>query len=310
MKSIPFHKFKLTNFVLILLILIGSCQSSEDPDPVDQSQNGITGVVTDQVGNAFANAKVNLEENGVFISQQTTDGSGNFQFANLSFSTYDLNLILPKTTIDGGTNPQTVMLQDVAGAVVDFMVSPQPYAADLVLGATDILGEVRTQTGEIPTDPDDLLYAVNVFSNQMRVPILAPDQHHVKLSEWQTAQGSVTMTCLGNSTKFDFEFTGLLSEGVYTLWIAPMSQGDILGTGAIGSSDGSQNVLPVDSNGDGATTITMSAGDLSVFGTLSTCALTVETSIALILDYHIDGNTHGSVAGPDPTEVGHMIFTF
>ena len=306
----PFQR--LIKSILFSLLLAGlfSCESGDDPAPVPRSANGISGIVSDNMGNVYGNATLSLTQGGTFIRQETTDNTGAYQFPNLDLGDYEVALTIPKTTASNGANPKSVTIADSNGATVDFTVNTQPLNAAVVLGAADVLGEVRTQSGEIPSSPDDLLYAVNVFSNQDLVPITAPDGHHIQLSEWDTAQGTVIMTCMGASTVFEFSFTDLIPEGVYTLWIGPVNGTDILGTGAIGLSDGSQNNLEVDENGDGTLSVTMGTGPLSVFGDLDNCALTASTEFNLILDYHIDGNTYGSSPGPDPTEVGHMIFTF
>ena len=140
------------------------------------------------------------------------------------------------------------------------------------------------------------------------MPILGPDGEHVTLAEWDNAEGSAEIHCSGDTTVMEFSFSGLLPEGVYTLWVGPMNGNNILGTGALGDGSGSDNILDVSPAGNAEISISMDPGNLSVAGSISSCLLTNQTDIVLILDYHIDGQTHGASPGADNTDVGHLLF--
>ena len=170
------------------------------------------------------------------------------------------------------------------------------------------MGEVRNAAGSVPSGASELLFAVNVFTDQAMVPLLGPDGMQVTLGEWNNAEGIVNIFCDGDTSHLEFTFSGLLPEGVYTLWVGPMDGSTILGTGALGDGSGTDNILDVDSNGDATISLSMEAGSLSVAGSLASCVLTSQVDIVLILDYHIDGKTYGSSPGADQNDVGHLLF--
>ena len=308
-------KRQLIIFTLLftLIFALGSCSSSDDSGsdddftPTDEVGE-ISGMVTDQDGNVYERVRVHLKEGTSTFRTVNTDENGNYLFTNVPVGTFNISIDLPLSTDHAGTDPKQVTVQENGNSTVDFGIETNFIEGVLVLGSADFLGEVRNASGNIPTGPTELLFAVNVFSNQEMVPILGPDGSQITLDQWDNAGGTAEIFCDGETTHLSFTFTGLLPEGAYTLWVGPMENTDILGTGALGDSSGTENVLEVDQNGNAEISITMTPGSLSVFGFISSCLLTNQTDILLILDYHIDGQTHGGSPGADSTEVGHMLF--
>jgi hypothetical protein len=143
----------------------------------------------------------------------------------------------------------------------------------------------------------------NSFCNPIN-PIVAPDGHLVTFSEWVHANGSASMQCLGDAgTRVNVQLTGLLPNGVYTAWVLAFdSSGNLLGLGALGKSDGSQNSFQADANGRGRISAVQPAGELSCFPyNVSSCLLDTPgvAEVQIHIGYHLDGQTHGSCFGGD-----------
>ena len=315
MKSIFFNKRKIWyGFLFTSLLVSLSCSSESDPsddDPnVPNDQVGeINGMVTDEDGNLYDNVRILLNEGTTLFRVVNTNENGMYTFTNVPVGGYNVEIELPLSTTASGAVSSQVSVQVNNTATVDFTIRANRVDAALVLGAADFLGEVRNAAGGVPTGSSELLYAVNVFTDpSTSVPILGPDGEHVTLGEWDNAEGSVEIYCSGETTVMEFSFSGLLPEGVYTLWVGPMSGNNILGTGALGDGSGTDNILDVSPLGNAEISVSMEPGSLSVFGTLSSCLLTNQTDIVLILDYHIDGQTHGASPGLDTSDVGHLLF--
>ncbi len=300
--------------ILLFIFTLCGCSSSDDipGDPGGQSNgNGnatVSGTVKDIDGNPYERVKIDLKQAVNQVGSTTTDETGRFAFNNVKSGDYSLLMNLPLASDEVSQNPADLTVNGSNTASVDFVIETDEVDGNVTLGANDPLGEVRTEDGSVPSNADDLLYAVNVFSNFDRVPILNPDGQHIKRSEWDDAQGTMNVYCNGDTSYFEFEFSGLIPNGAYTLWVGPVNGLNILGTGALGNSSGTDNILDVDASGNAEISLSMEAGNLSVFGMLSSCILTNGTDIMIILDYHIDNQTHGPSPGPDHTEVGHILF--
>ena len=302
--------------VSVVGIFLVSCSGDSDPDDTNNNGNNnqsedvgqVSGMVEDEDGNVYDNVRILLKEGTTTFRIVSTDNLGIYNFANVPVGSYNVEFELPLSTSAVGSDSQSVNVQKNATSNADFTVRPMPIDGTLVLGAGDIVGEVRNAAGNIPTAASEELYAVNVFSNQALVPILDPDGLPVTLGKWDNAEGVAEIYCDGETSYFEFEFSGLLPNGAYTLWVAPMNGTQILGTGAMGDPSGSDNALNVNGAGNASIAIVMDSGTLSVSGSIPSCVLTSQVDIVLILDYHIDGMTYGGSPGPDHTDVGHILF--
>ncbi|MGI9546155.1 MAG: carboxypeptidase-like regulatory domain-containing protein [Flavobacteriaceae bacterium] len=302
---------------IVLLSVLSSINSActttndpaDEPDPNTANDMGeISGIVEDQDGNLYHNVKMTLKEGSATFRVVSTGENGMYTFTNVPVGSYSVDIELPLSTdaVSGDSKSVSVSKSNTTNA--DFTIETTAIDGTLVLGSGDLLGEVRTATGDVPSSGSDLLYAVNVFTDQALVPLIGPDGMQVTLAQWDNAEGTVEIYCEGKTSHMEFTFSGLLPEGAYTLWVAPMNGSNITGTGALGDSSGSDNILDVDATGNASISIAMDSGSLSVFGSLSSCVMTSQTDVVLILDYHIDGLTHGSSPGADKDDVGHLLF--
>ena len=303
---------KLQIFLICVgMVFIGvSCSSDSEPTPVS-NELSITGQVTDQAGNGYENVSLNLSKEGATLFSAVSNEEGVYSLFDIPGGEYNLQLSTPRAAEAIGENPKSINILESEVETVDFDIQTLPVEATLTLAPTDLLGEISTSNNQEPSNPDDLLYAVSVFTDNNLVPITAPNGHHIKLDEWDDAEGATSIHCNGKETIFQFEFSGLIPNGVYTLWLAPYNPpAQMKGTGALGRITGVDNILSVDDQGNSEITVSMLPGSLSVFGNLGSCALTDNTPMLIVLDYHIDQQTHGASPGPDATEVSHMIFYF
>ncbi len=293
-----------------------ACSSDE---PAMTNTPTITGTVLDQNDGAYDNVEVRLLQSGTEISSLKSDPSGEFIFTNLNDGTYEIEIDPPLATSVQGSNPISLAV-DMNGAAADFTLNLSEVPAYIIGSDLDPYGEIKNSNRLSPQDQDEI-YAVNVFSDQQLVPIYAPDGHQLTFSEWKEAEGTARFRCNGRATFYEMEFSGLIPNGVYTVWVSPLlsqktvqsvwtPDTDMLGLGALGGSGGLKNIVLADEMGNAVLTGDMGSGPLSNFGEIASCVLTSARGLAMIVDYHIDGNTYGDTAGPDHTEVGHMIFLF
>src|SRR5207247_1737162 len=98
---------------------------------------------------------------------------------------------------------------------------------------------IRDASGRIPTDPDALVYEVRKGN-----AVLAPDGHQLTLAEFNAPQGRASVKCVQQGTHAVLELTGLIPNGVYTVWnVVFRSPGfdptfaNLIGLGAIGAPD-------------------------------------------------------------------------
>lgn len=173
---------------------------------------------------------------------------------------------------------------------------------------------VETADGQLPSNPGDLLYEVRKHE-----PVIAPDGHQVTWGEFSNIQGSASVKCTEKGTQATIIVSGLIPNGVYTIWNvtvkAPgfdpsMADFNITGIGAAGDGNGKDNVVTASPNG----TITISTespgGNLSMFGQIGPCSLSDEFEWHLVGSYHIDGKTYGQDLGPDGTVAEQFGFIF
>lgn len=307
---------------LLLLILLVACDDNDPKEPlVSAGLGSVSGTILDDQGVAYRNIKVQLEKAETVVGTELTNESGNYQLDQIEAGNYQIRMIPPLGGKATGDNPTEIVVTDGLTENQDFTLSLEPVAATLVLGGTDPLKEVTNVNGQVPADKADLLYTPLVFEQPLGelYPILAPDGHHVSLEEWQKAKGSAIISCNGNTTKYKLEFTGLIPNGVYTLWNFILTKhleptdginfaNDIKANGALG--DGVSNKLFASSAGEAELELDAHPGGLSMFGSQPPCAIANSEGFILVVNYHIDGKTHGGSPGPDKDDVAHMLIYF
>ena len=113
------------------------------------------------------------------------------------------------------------------------------------------------------------------------------------LGDWLRHRGTGRYTCSKGTGELDIEFSGLVANGVYTLWhtfIALPPTKPFSGTLdlPLGARDGSESVFRADANGEAA----------FVHRFMPCLQLSdVWTSAMLALNWHSDGNTYGADPG-------------
>ena len=128
------------------------------------------------------------------------------------------------------------------------------------------------------------------------------------------------MKCQGNGTRVTVRYTGLIPNGVYSAWAVVFGPGpalpdgsNLLGAGALGRPDGSQNHFRASSTGEGGLDVIMPAGVLSFIPyTIGSCLLNDPPigEVQIHTAYHIDGQTHGGVPGDDCSVAIPLAFSF
>ncbi|MGB5555257.1 MAG: hypothetical protein WBM83_11410, partial [Flavobacteriaceae bacterium] len=103
-------------------------------------------------------------------------------------------------------------------AIKEVVVQKWPLRALLNYGDADIFHEIRDKHGNFPTNPSERLYAANHYQPPLSLltPIKAPNGHHVTLSEWQTAQGTLMVHCNGLTSTVEIGLEGMIPNGTYT----------------------------------------------------------------------------------------------
>jgi hypothetical protein len=152
-----------------------------------------------------------------------------------------------------------------------------------------------------------------IFSPRYRPADRRNLRHHITLGEFRQVAGSIAAKCTDQGTHVSMHLNGLIPHGVYTVWVAkpdPTDMSKMIGVGALGKDDGSQNSFSADKDGEAYISATNPGGKLSTFGTIAGCWLTGEPIVQIAGVYHIDGNTHGKEVGPDGMYVGQFAFAY
>lgn len=195
--------------------------------------------------------------------------------------------------------------------------------------AATVLADSHTRNGNpiVPYDP-----AVDANGNPIVDPVvynsfctppnavIDPANHPVTYSKWVKADGAATMRCEGRVTRVRVDVTGLIPHGVYTAWVIVFGPGpalpdgsNLLGIGALGRPDGSQNHFVVSDNGEGHLDVIMPAGVLSELPyPVGPCLLTDPNlgEVHIGLAYHMDGQTHGGSPGNPCSFALPLAFSF
>ena len=173
---------------------------------------------------------------------------------------------------------------------------------------------VETETGELPSDPSQLLY-----ENRMHQPVTTPDGRHLTWGEFATPQGSIALQCTDAGVEATLQLTGLIPNGVYTFWnvtfdapgFNPGVEGmNIMGLGAAGKGDGSDNFFLASPDGKGSITFLSPGGNLSLQGDMEACPLTDNYELHVVGTYHIDSQSYGPIIGPDGTFAEQFAFIY
>jgi len=172
------------------------------------------------------------------------------------------------------------------------------------------------------TPADTPLYLINHFfpgAGLCARPVLAPDGHQVTLAEWKRGRGTAQLECHPEGTKVDLSISGLLPNGLYTIWVAYQDQAidpdnldSYVAVQALGATDGTQNTFRASATGQGQLSVIHPAGPLLLAPAgpdpvgLVDCLLNEpqildrpERKFLLTIrcDYHVDDKEYGPIPG-------------
>jgi hypothetical protein len=305
----------------VAFCILGCSSDNSSGTQPPNAFGSLTGIILDDNGIAYAMVKVELETvGGAIVASEVTDESGKYEIAQVPAGNYTLSVQPPLGSIVANNHP-TVTITDGQTTNKDFSFKIATNEAYVVLAPVDPLGEVKNVDGETPTG-NEAIYTPFSVSNPGLGPlsaIMAPDGHHVTLNEWRMASGTALVSCEGATTHYTFELSGLIPNGVYTLWNsilkAPQEPENDLsfensfeGLGAL--KDTSANSFVASAQGEAQMVMSVDPGALSMLGTQPPCTITATEGFIIVVNYHIDNLTHGPSPGPDLSNVAHLLFYF
>lgn len=175
---------------------------------------------------------------------------------------------------------------------------------------------VVNQDGQTPSNANDKVYELRKMN-----PVIAPDGHQLSWAEFSSVRGTIDVQCKGNGVEYELDLSGLIPNGLYTIWDVvfqapgmdpthPMLGLD--GLGASGKGDGSDNVVRASSTGRATITIFSTPGPLSMVSNedLGACPLTDNFEWHVVGAYHIDDQSYGPLLGPDGEAIEQFGFIF
>ena len=179
------------------------------------------------------------------------------------------------THLDLGLPEQDVYIEREAGSDEVWRVTKGDHNMNAVLYKT------ADETPHDPFNPD----GIGPFKKGATIGMT--------LGEWLKHRGTGSYTCDGESGTLELEFTGLVPNGVYTMWHFFMAiPPPVPFTGTLdlplGARDGSESVFVADENGNARFTHSFKPClELS----------DVWTTAGLAINYHSDGKTYGGHPG-------------
>lgn len=197
-------------------------------------------------------------------------------------------------------SPSAVQAQDVSvdlafSTHLDMNLPEQDVYIERTAGSGDVF---RVTTGDHNMNAE--LFATadvtphNPFSPAAVGPHAKGQSLGMTLGEWLRHSGSGTYSCTNGTGTLDLTFTGLVPNGVYTMWHAFMAMPPpepFTGTLdlPLGARDGSESVFTADGN-----------GNASFSHTFQPCLQMSDTwtTSMLAIAYHSDGLTYGGDPGP------------
>jgi hypothetical protein len=156
----------------------------------------------------------------------------------------------------------------------------------------------------------------NLYEKRTHSQLFGPDGHPVTWGEFNAVSGSAKINCTGQGTRINMSVSGLIPNGVYSLWCMTFTPPgfdtaytNVSGFGAAGAADGSGNVFIASSRGDARLHVLCKAGPLSVSGSIGGCIPVDEYELHFVAIYHNDQKPHGSTPGPVGSYVEQFAFT-
>lgn len=171
-----------------------------------------------------------------------------------------------------------------------------------------------------------------IYDARFHNPALAPDGHQLTRGELDKVAGHATAKCVGRGTEVRLHLTGLVPNGVYTVWtlvfngpfpagpngVKPAPFGNLVGLGPMGAHDGSENHFQADANGEGDISALVRPGPLYAeppppflpgMYDIQDCLLN-EVGFHFVGVYHFNGQTYGPGPGYNHGAVEQFGFMF
>ena len=174
---------------------------------------------------------------------------------------------------------------------------------------------VTNEEGNMPDADDQLLHEFRLNN-----PVVDTEGNQLTWAEFSTVKGNINVECQDNGFKINMELTGLIPNGVYTIWNVTFNNGgmnteaemlNIRGIGCIGDTDGTENYFTASADGKGSiSAFTQTPDDLSMIGDIKACPISDEVEFHVVGAYHMDGKTWGANLGPDGTAIEQFAFIF
>lgn len=295
--------------IIILCIALNFNACKSEGDESDPIKKEIVGVIRDKNDKVYPNTKVKISS-ALGETQTSTNEIGAYQFDISSDGIYQVSIIPPLTCMVVSEQTVTTEFKTTESKKIDFVIETQPLTALIVYDDIDIFGEVKNASGTLPIDPEELIYARNVFDPPIGqlTPIKSPTGHQLTLSEWQNAGGSILVDCNGYLTTVSISLTGLIPNGTYSFWLNFLNKKKTPGQSVSFAND----VVKIEPLGSGSLNIATADGTGSIKKSVNhpVCILTNEVALVLVVDYHLNGKTFGSSHIPDDEDVNHMLIYF
>ncbi len=155
-------------------------------------------------------------------------------------------------------------------------------------------------------------------------PILTPDGLHVTWGQWGDVAGRLRVRCERSGSRIALHLSGLIPDGVYTIWNVVFEQpgftgefvvpgsipANATGFGPVGSPTGERSGVRASKDGRARISVVTPGGPLGSAGEIGKCALTDEFEWHVVGLYHVDGQSYGSVRGPEGTRAEQFAFIF
>lgn len=298
---------------LLIFISIGliACNKDESTPQVPNQKGSISGTVKDQTGNPYPSTLITVTK-GADIIEKATNSDGQFTIATNDIGTYSIAVELPLSTTGVGNFPSTVQVNANQTSTLDFVIQTGSVVAHVNIGNVQVIEEIKDVNGNTPTDPNEPLYAENVFDPPLGLltAIETPTDVPLTLSEFSGAGGSMLVQCDGTSSTVQISLTGLIPNGTYTFWLAYLNKIKHVGENVDFAND---FVYPTNPPlGSGTANVVIAANDGSINTTIAhaSCILTDQVALVIPVIYHLNGNTYGSGHIPDEEDVTHMLVYF
>jgi hypothetical protein len=132
----------------------------------------------------------------------------------------------------------------------------------------------------LPANPPD---STRLWGGHANTVLYASDGHQLTWGEYKNVQARAEAKCQGDGTHVVIHLSGLVPNGVYTIWVldfngpfpagpnpanpispnGPYPFGNLVGIGSLGANDGSENSFHASAAGEGEITAVMPPGPLS-----------------------------------------------